>query len=142
MSDHLSIDCAANESTPVFETLAGEFEEIDLGDKRHNRRALRGDRAAGPAAAGQHPHSDRRLERIKHHPVVLVAQDTTELDYTGKNDIEGLGPLNYETRRGLYLHTSLAITPERLSLGQLDSWSWTRPGDVLLVGRAGTEPLA
>ena len=56
-----------------------------------------------------------------------MAQDTTELDDTGKNDIEGLGPLNYENRRGLYLHATLAITPERLSLGQLDSWRWTRP---------------
>jgi hypothetical protein len=73
------------------------------------------------------PHYRSTLERIKHYPVVLVPQDTTELDYTGKNDIAGLGTLNYENRRGLYLHPSLAITPQRLSLGLLDSWSWTRP---------------
>ena len=61
------------------------------------------------------------------HDVVLCIQDTTEIDYTGKHDIEGLGPLNYEARRGLYLHPTLAVTPERLPLGILDSWSWTRP---------------
>ena len=64
---------------------------------------------------------------MAHHDVVLCIQDTTEIDYTGKHDIEGLGPLNYEARRGLYLHPTLAVTPERLPLGILDSWSWTRP---------------
>ena len=34
--------------------------------------------------------------------VVLCLQETTELNYNG-SDIEGLGPLNYETQRGLYL---------------------------------------
>lgn len=155
MSDHL--DCAANESIPIeIDPLAGELEGIDLGDKRRNRRACAVIEQLGQQPQGSiptategwsetrsaynlfaheevtpqkilEPHVRCTLERIKHHPVVLVAQDTTELDYTGKNDIEGLGPLNYETRRGLYLHSSLAITPQRLSLGQLDSWSWTRP---------------
>lgn len=53
--------------------------------------------------------------------------DTTEIDYTGKNDIQGLGSLNYESRRGLYLHPTLAVTPERLPLGIFDCWTWTRP---------------
>ncbi|VFN06281.1 MAG: Transposase DDE domain-containing protein, partial [Candidatus Kentron sp. G] len=73
------------------------------------------------------PHYGATFKRIKEYPTVLCAQDTTELDYTSKKDIEGLGTLNYETRRGLYLHVTLAVTPQRLSLGQLDSWSWTRP---------------
>ena len=137
-------------------TLKDEIAGIDLGDKRRNNRACAMIEQLGsqpgnsiPSAIGGwsetksaynllahedvnaqkilEPHYQATIERIKQHPVVLVAQDTTELDYTGKNDIEGLGPLNYETRRGLYLHSSLAITPERLSLGQLSSWSWARP---------------
>ena len=149
--------CASPDpATAQSRSLAEELEGIDLGDKRRNRRACtlieqlgRQPRNSIPSAIGGwsetrsayqllaqeqvdaqkilEPHYRCTLERIKQHPVVLVAQDTTELDYTGKNDIEGLGTLNYETRRGLYLHSSLAITPERLSLGQLDSWSWTRP---------------
>jgi hypothetical protein len=34
--------------------------------------------------------------------VVLCVDDTTELDFTGKNDIVGLGPLSYEAQRGMY----------------------------------------
>jgi hypothetical protein len=52
------------------------------------------------------------------------------LDYTGKH-IEGLGPLNYESRQGLYVHPTLAVTPERLCLGVLDAWNWSRePGSL------------
>jgi hypothetical protein len=31
---------------------------------------------------------------LRAHPRVLCLQDTSELDYTGKSDIQGLGPLN------------------------------------------------
>ncbi|MBF0423787.1 MAG: IS4 family transposase [Magnetococcales bacterium] len=137
-------------------TLKDEIAGIDLGDKRLNQRACAIIEQLGrqpsnsiPSAIGGwsetksaynllanedinaqkilEPHYQATIERMKQHPLVLVAQDTTELDYTGKNDIEGLGTLNSETRKGLYLHPSLAITPERLSLGQVSSWSWTRP---------------
>lgn len=136
--------------------LTAELDGIDLGDQRRDRRACQVIEKLGkqpgnslPSALGgwgetkaayrlfQHeavtpqkilaPHFEATLERIKQHPVVLVAEDTTELDYSTKKDIVGLGTLNYETRHGLYLHSALAITPERLSLGQLNAWSWTRP---------------
>ena len=58
----------------------------------------------------------QRVERLLEHPRVLGIQDTSELDYTGKTDIQGTGPLNYESRRGLYLHPTLAVTPDRLCL--------------------------
>ncbi len=35
--------------------------------------------------------------------VVLCVQDTTELDLNGQGG-KGLGPLNYEARRGMYVH--------------------------------------
>ena len=77
------------------------------------------------------PHYTCSEERIRQHPIVLCIQDTTELDYTGKGDIEGLGPLNYETRKGLYLHPTLAVTPDRLCLGVLDAWILVRePGSL------------
>jgi len=159
MNDCPSIDCTTNESAPVTITsLDAELDGVNLGDQRRNRRACAvieqlGQKPQGsiPMATGGwsetraaynlfahqevtpqkilEPHVRCTLERSKEHNVVLVAQDTTELDYTKKSDIEGLGTLNYETRRGLYLHVSLAITPERLSLGLLDSWAWTRPFD-------------
>jgi hypothetical protein len=57
--------------------------------------------------------------------VVLCIQDTTELDFNGQEMAE-LGPLNYEARRGMYLHPTYAVTPGREPLGVLDAWMWAR----------------
>jgi hypothetical protein len=132
--------------------LAAELAGIDLRDRRLNRRARRllaklGDKptVSIPAACGgwgetraayrlfDHPEvsAERVLaphiacteERLRGYPRVLCIQDTTELDYTTKKDsIAGLGPLNYESRWGLYLHPTLALTPERVPLGLLDAY--------------------
>jgi hypothetical protein len=66
------------------------------------------------------PHGDATINRIREHSVVLMIQDTTELDYTGKNDIADLGSLTYENRKGLLLHATIALTPERVCLGVID----------------------
>ncbi len=129
--------------------LAEELAAIDLGDARLNRRARRTLEKLGahpmqsiPTACGGwaetlaayrlfdhpqvtaqavlEPHYACTEQRMREYSVVLCIQDTTEGDYSGKNDIVGLGPLNYETRRGLYLHPTLAVTPERVPLGLLD----------------------
>lgn len=60
--------------------------------------------------------------------VILCVQDTTELDFTGKT-IEGMGRLSYENQRGFYLHPTLCMTPERVSLGLVDNWTWVREQD-------------
>jgi len=136
-----------------------ELNTIDLGDQRLNRRARRvleqlGSNPSGsiPAACGGwseskaayrlfdhkevtaqqilEPHYQASEQRMKQHPLVLCIQDTSELDYSGQ-EIEGLGPLNYESRQGLYLHPTLAVTPERLCLGVIDAWCWSRePGSL------------
>ncbi len=66
------------------------------------------------------PHHDATINRIGEHNVVLMIQDTTELDNTGKNDIRDLGCLTYESRKGLLLHATIAITPERVCVGVID----------------------
>lgn len=143
-------------STPGFIRLSDELSDLDLGDARLNRRACalveslaqHPEKSIPAACGGWHetkaayrlfdseqvtaqallePHQKCTVERMMAHPTVLCIQDTTEIDYTGKNDIQGLGSLNYETRRGLYLHPTLAVTPERLPLGIFDCWTWTRP---------------
>lgn len=77
------------------------------------------------------PHIACTEARLREHPRVLCIQDTTELDYTTKKGIAGLGPLNYESRWGLYLHPTLAVTPDRVPLGLLDLYSWARePGSL------------
>jgi hypothetical protein len=140
--------------------LAAELEGIDLGDVRLNRRAGKvlaklGDKptVSIPAACGGwdetrgayrlfdqdrvtaqqvlEPHYGASQQRMGQYRRVLCIQDTTELDFSSKGDIEGLGPLNYESRQGLYLHPTLAVTPERLCLGVIDAWTWTRePGSL------------
>lgn len=140
--------------------LATEMQGVDLGDARRNRRARRvlgqlGDKptvSIPSACAGwtetravyrllDHkkvtaetvlaPHTACTVERLREHRRVLCIEDTSELDYTGKTDIQGLGPLNYESRQGLYLHPTLAVTPDRLCLGVLHIHSWARqPGSL------------
>lgn len=71
-------------------------------------------------------HYARTRQRMGAHEGVLCVQDTTELDFNGQ-DIAGLGPLSYEARRGMYLHPTYAITPQREPLGVTDAWMWARP---------------
>jgi hypothetical protein len=131
-----------------------EFAGLDLGDARLNKRArtLMERFAAKPTASIPEacdnwsetcaayrflgndevswegilvPHWERTQERMRAYPVVLCIQDTTELDFNGQ-EADGLGPLNYEARRGMYLHPTYAVTPGREPLGVLDAWMWAR----------------
>jgi hypothetical protein len=149
-----------------------ELATLDLGDdKLHRRQKLILDRfAAKPAASipgacrgwaetqGGYrffahprataeevlrPHSDSTLARIAEHPVVLLPQDTTELDFTHpKKPVAGSGPLNWEQRTGFFQHVQLAVTPERLPLGVIDSETWGRdPDDHGKHVRRKAEPI-
>jgi hypothetical protein len=140
--------------------LAAELTAIELGDRRLNRRAgqlletlgekptlsIPGacngwhetraayrlfDQETVTAEAVLAPHTACTEARLREHPRVLCIEDTSELDYTKKKGIAGLGPLNLESRWGLYLHPTLAITPERVPLGLLKFHSFTRePGSL------------
>lgn len=72
------------------------------------------------------PHRSKTQERMKEHPLVLCIQDTSELNYSHQTETVGLGPLSYETHRGLLLHPTLAVTPDKLCLGVLDTLIWAR----------------
>jgi len=131
-----------------------EFETLDLGDPRRDRRAkeLLKRFAAKPTASipgacdgwaetmaayrflgndevewqdMMQPHWDRTAARMQQFPVVLCLADTTELDFNGQ-EIEGTGPLSYEVQRGMYLHGTYAVTPDREPLGVMDAWMWAR----------------
>jgi hypothetical protein len=150
--------------------LAAELRWVELGDQRLNRRARRLLEKLGekptvsiPAACGgwgetraayrlfDHPavtaervlapHIACTEERLREHPRVLCIQDTTELDYTTKKGIAGLGPLNYESRWGMYLHPTLALTPERVPLGLLGAYSWARAPGSLGQAKDPSRPL-
>ena len=131
-----------------------EFEQLDLGDARLNKRArlLMERIAADPTASvpqachgwGEtiaayrffdnekvqwhailEPHWQQTQKRMQTHRLVLCLQDTTELDFNGQ-ETTGLGPLTYEAQRGMFVHPTYAVTPQREPLGILDAWMWAR----------------
>lgn len=71
------------------------------------------------------PHHDATVERIRAHAVVIVAQDTTEIELVRRQEKVG-GPLNDESRWGVYAHPLLALTPERVPLGVVAATIWSR----------------
>ena len=82
------------------------------------------------------PHRRATIERMKAYPVVLVAQDTTELEYTRKfRTVQGAGPLNDESRRGFLDHVHMAITPQRLCLGIVGMDLWARDDETFRQGK-------
>ena len=71
-------------------------------------------------------HRDASIERIKHHEVVLLAQDTTFLDF-GIEEAVGLGTLRHTPSEHYLLHPTVAFTPSRVNLGVLGAEFWQRP---------------
>jgi hypothetical protein len=146
-----------------------EFDGIDLGDARLNRRLLTLAEAFGAqpqapinqASADWQstkaayaffanpqvreaeillPHQQRTLERMAAHPLVLAIQDTTFLNYTHHPATNGLGPIG-GGQRGLVMHSTLAATPQGLPLGVLDQQIWARPETEKGVKRAKQRPI-
>jgi hypothetical protein len=63
------------------------------------------------------PHARRTLGLMAREPLVLLLHDWTELDYTTRRSLRGLGQIGRGTRRGYVCHNTLAVTPERRVLG-------------------------
>jgi hypothetical protein len=73
------------------------------------------------------PHRQATLQRIGMHPIVLMIQDTTEINVTRRQErMKGAGPMSDESQWGFYVHPLLAVTPERVSLGVTDVEIWAR----------------
>jgi len=72
--------------------------------------------------------SEQRISELAEGAVVLVAQDTTSLNYTGLPATVGLGPIGttVDGAQGLHLHSSLAVTAQGVPLGFLDAQCWVR----------------
>jgi len=64
---------------------------------------------------------------MKQESVVLAVQDTTQLDYTHHPGTTGLGMLHDTKHQGFLVHTTLAVTPNRVPLGIIQQEVWTRP---------------
>jgi len=141
-----------------------EFASIDLGDERREKRfrslmdrllqspmksikaACRGwaecnaayrllnNPALTPEAIFA-PHREALVQRAKQHACIVVAQDTSELDYTRKKCLKGAGPLNDETRRGFLMHSQFVVSQDRLPLGVLHSNIFSREDESFRAKR-------
>ena len=131
-----------------------ELQSMDLGDVRLNRRAMKIADILGLAPGRTipqafqswtstkacynffsndlvseekiiAPHIEQTTLRMKEHPVVLLINDTSELDYNSKDAMEGKERIT-NTKTGLWLHPTIAVTPERVMLGVVEVNFWKR----------------
>jgi hypothetical protein len=137
-----------------------EFADADLGDLRRTQRLVplahvlaQQPGAALPAACGSsamrkaayrfldnddiappdivQSHMEATDSRRNQVPLVLAVQDTTDADGTHWRATAGLGPLGHTACPGWLVHTTLALTPERLPLGLWAQQVWARAPDTV-----------
>ncbi len=135
-----------------------EFENIDLGDRRLNKRVIKITETLGLAPGRTipqafiaradmkacynffgndlvteelllSPHIEKTIERIREYDTVLLLTDTSEANYTTKIAMEGKERLS-QKNTGLWLHPTFAVTPDRLPLGIIDNNFWHREPEV------------
>jgi hypothetical protein len=148
------------------EWIKKEFQTVDLGDERLNQRLFKvanalyeqpersinaaiEDWASTKAAyrffdhpsvnssALFEPHQKQTIKRVKSCKRVLAIQDTTYLNFSNLECIEGLGNIGKTPEsvcpiQGLVMHQTLAVDPdghpEGLPLGILSQEIWSRAG--------------
>lgn len=132
-----------------------EFLELDLGDKRVDKKAKtiinalsKQPSAAIPKAFNTasevkscyeffyngkvtaekilRPHQKATLERIRKEPIILIPQDTSSLNYSNKPSIKDLGNVGGPNNKGVFIHPLLGITPARVNLGIINVKIWIR----------------
>jgi hypothetical protein len=125
--------------------IQSELGSVDLGDKRRRRRLLKvaqgmwnRPNASVPGAAGGWaetigayrlwesedvtpqailgPHYEQTCHRARRSRILLHIQDTTELDYSGRQ-LEGTGALSDLSRRGFFVHSEYLLQEDGLPLG-------------------------
>lgn len=134
----------------MSDLISDEFAGIDLKDRRRNKRLLKVVNALAEAPSASlcaasggwaeiiatyrllatdevtpkallAPHQAAVARRCAQHSCVIVAQDTTELDFTAMKSTTGLGPLSDEKQRGFYLHGLYAVSEDALPLGIVEA---------------------
>lgn len=84
--------------------------------------------------APREAHYQATRERVVGKPRILAIQDTTELNYTGKNVAQALGHLTNARSRGVRMHSTLAVSTQGVPLGLLHQQVWSR--DLNSQGKA------
>lgn len=140
----------------MTDRLIDEVKGADLGDERLNRRLVQIVKRFGespnlsiPAATTTRaemeaayrffdndkvssqkilaPHAARTIERMAGEKVVVLVQDTTEIDLTRPSQpVRGAGPMDSEQRRGEFFHPLMAFRLDGVPLGIVWHKQWTR----------------
>jgi len=84
-------------------------------------------------------HIDATLFRMGEHPVVLIPQDTTVLNFSKQYARQDAGPTTKDSTHGIYLHSAIAVTPDKVCLGVLSSKQWHREALLKLSRRERTK---
>ncbi|BAC88087.1 IS4-like element ISGvi2 family transposase [Gloeobacter violaceus] len=75
-------------------------------------------------------HASATAGRLAALPLVLLIQDTTELNFTAHPHTTGLGHLSKPESQGLLVHSLLAVRPDAVALGLCWQKVWTRAAQV------------
>ena len=88
-------------------------------------------------------HRDATRQRMAAQPVVILPQDTTEIDVTRPQPVvAGAGPLDGNSRRGALLHVLHAFTPDGTPLGTVDAKAWVRGEETVCAHLSRAERAA
>lgn len=151
----------------VVDWSSQEMAGVELGDKRLNRRAVEtlaklSKQPSGSIPQGcdewadtkatyelfknekvtgeklRQPHQERTWARVGGYECVLAVQDTSYLDYTQYEKMEGLGSIGTAAQniRGVVMHGTMAVTPEGIPLGHLHQMLWVRSEEEEKLGAA------
>lgn len=75
-------------------------------------------------------HRIETLKRIKNHTTILIAQDTSSLNFSTHKKTKGLGPLgSKDILQGLLMHSAFSLTTTGVPLGILAQKIWARNPD-------------
>ena len=150
-------------SSSTREWVNDELAALELGDERRNQRAramveLFAARPGGTVPRMCNSHAESKAayrflsnpeiepgeiiaalgqaaaERIAEHELVLVAQDTTSLDFSSHPATEGLGPTgggDGSAGHGMFVHSAMAISEDGVPLGLLHQQVWSRDPDAV-----------
>lgn len=105
---------------PPLQWAQDEFGFAELGDRRRNKRLVKGVLA---------PHWERTRNACRQPGEYLLIEDTTLLDYSNHPATQDLGMIGDGGGRGFELHSALAV--------RIESWTLEQRPEGILVGLFG-----
>jgi hypothetical protein len=127
ISDGRLISRLSKTTALLFQSPESSIPEACKGwaETKATYRLLDNDKITSDAILGGHIY--QTTERMKKYNTVLCVQDTTSLDFTHHPNTEGLGLYcDFESKKGMLIHSTMAVTPNGVPLGLLSQDIWTR----------------